>query len=93
MEYVQMLFVYNFCSHLKYYNITHNIPDLVFKSNSLFNMNQANACLFKVNNQNKIGNIFTVNNKDTRTTRLISLILNIVNIDILNAHYSCAGVR
>ena len=44
-----MLFVYKFFSHLKYYNITHNIPDLVFKSDSLFNMNQVNACLFKVN--------------------------------------------
>ena len=28
--------------------------------------------------------MFTVNNKDTRTTPLPSLILNIVNIDILN---------
>ena len=28
--------------------------------------------------------MFTVNNKDTRTTPLTSLILNIVNIDILN---------
>ena len=28
--------------------------------------------------------MFAVNNKDTRTTPLTSLILNIVNIDILN---------
>ena len=33
---------------------------------------------------------FTVNNKDTRTTPLTSLILCVVNIDILNTHYFCA---
>ena len=37
------------CSHLKYYNRTHDIPDLVFKSAYLFNINTANVCLFKVN--------------------------------------------
>ena len=26
-----MLLVNKFCSHLKYYNITHDMPDLVFK--------------------------------------------------------------
>ena len=36
--------------------------------------------------------MFTVNNKDTRTTRLTSLILNIVNTDILNTHYFYAYV-
>ena len=36
--------------------------------------------------------MFTVNNKDTRTTTLISLILIIVNTDILNTHYSCVYV-
>ena len=30
-----MLFVNKFCSNLKYYNITHDIPDLVLKSVSL----------------------------------------------------------
>ena len=28
---IQMVFVNKFCSHLKYYNITHDVPDLVFK--------------------------------------------------------------
>ena len=32
MVQVQMLFVNKFCSNLKYYNIKHDIPDLVFKS-------------------------------------------------------------
>ena len=27
-----MQFVTKFCSRLKYYNITHNMPDLIFKS-------------------------------------------------------------
>ena len=49
-----MLFVDKFCSHLKYYNITHNIPDAVFKSDSLFNMNQTNVSLFKDNNLNEV---------------------------------------
>ena len=78
-----MLFVNKFCSHLKQY-IMHGMPNLAFKNVCHFNMNQANVCLFKVNNQNKVLNMFTVNNKDTRTTPLTSLILNIVNIDILN---------
>ena len=30
----------------------HDIPDLVLKSVSFFNMNEANVCLFKVNNYN-----------------------------------------
>ena len=34
---------------LKYYYIKH-IPDLVFNSVCLFNMNPANVCLFKFNN-------------------------------------------
>ena len=46
----QMLFVNKFWPHLNYYKITHDIPDLVFKSVYLFNMNPANLCLFKVNN-------------------------------------------
>ena len=44
--------------------------DLVFKYVCLFVMSQSS--------------MFTVNNKDTRTTSLTSVILNIVNIDILN---------
>ena len=32
----------------------HDIPDLLFKVVYLFNMNIANVCLFKVNNQNKV---------------------------------------
>ena len=35
---------------LNYNNIMHEIPDLVFQSVYLFNMNLANLCLFKVNN-------------------------------------------
>ena len=34
-----MLFVNKFCSRLKYYKITHDIPDFVFKSICLFDMN------------------------------------------------------
>ena len=45
-----MLFVNKFLSHLNYYNVTHDIPDLVFKSVYLFNMNPTNLCRFKVNN-------------------------------------------
>ena len=60
------------------------MPDLVFKYVYLFDINQSNVCQFKVNNKKKVWNMFTVNNKDTRTTPLTSLILNIVNIDILN---------
>ena len=85
-----MLFVYKLCSHLKYHNITHNMPDLVFKSDCLFNINQASVCLFKVNNYNEVWNMFTVKNQDTRMTPLTSLILSTVNIDIVNTHYSCA---
>ena len=57
---------------------------LVFKNFSIISMNQANAYLSKVNSQSKVWNMFTANNKDIRTTPLISLMLNIVNIDILN---------
>ena len=32
---------------LNYYNITHDIPDFVFKIVYLFNMNPANVCLLK----------------------------------------------
>ena len=32
----------------------HDIPDLVLKSVHLFNMNSANLCLFKANNQIKV---------------------------------------
>ena len=60
------------------------MPYLIFKNVFLFNMNQANFCLFKVSHYNKVWNMFTANNKHTRTTLLTSLILNIVNIDILN---------
>ena len=56
------------------------MPDLVFKSVCLFNLNQVKFCLLKAT----MRNMFTVNNKDTRTTPLTSLILNIANIDILN---------
>ena len=48
---------------------------------------QANVCLVKVKNLNKVWNMFTVNNKDTRTLPLVLLILNIVNIDILNVEH------
>ena len=54
----------------------------------------------------QILNMFTVNNKDTRTTPLTSLILNIVNIDITNneqrlslsirlsnIHFSCPPIH
>ena len=54
----------------------------------------------------QILNMFTVNNKDTRTTPLTSLILNIVNIDIpnneqrlslsirlRNIHFSCPPIH
>ena len=41
----------------------HEIPDLVYKSVYLFNINTANICLFQVNNQSKVLNMFTVNNK------------------------------
>ena len=34
------------------------------------NMNPASDCLFKVNNSNKVLNLFTVNNKDTRKMSL-----------------------
>ena len=34
-----MLFVNTFCSHWKYYNIMHDIPDLAFKSAFIFSMN------------------------------------------------------
>ena len=64
--------------------MTHGMPDLVFKNVRLFNMNRANVCMFKANNQNKVWNMLTFNNKDTRTTLLTSLILNTINIDILN---------
>ena len=37
---------------LVYYNIVHYLPELVFKSVDLFDMNPANVCLFKVNNCN-----------------------------------------
>ena len=40
-----MSFVKKFCSHWKYCNVTHDLPDLVFRSVSLFNMNPANVCL------------------------------------------------
>ena len=33
-----MLFVNKFCSHLKYNNIMHFIPDIAFKSACFFNM-------------------------------------------------------
>ena len=49
------------------------MPDPVFKNICLLNMNQANTCMFKVNNYNKVWNMFTVNNKDTRMTPLPSL--------------------
>ena len=49
-----MLLVNKFWSHINYYNITHDIPDLVFKSVYLFNMNQETGCLFKVDNQKKV---------------------------------------
>ena len=45
-----MILVDKFWSHLNYYNLTHDTPDLVFESVYLFNMNPANVCLFKVNN-------------------------------------------
>ena len=64
------------------------MPDLVFKNGCFFNMNQPNIYLFKVNNKNKVWNMLTVNNKDTRTTPLTSLILNIVNIEILNIKHT-----
>ena len=48
-----MLFVKKFCSHIKCYNITRDMPDLIFRSVYLFNMNPANVCLFKANNYNK----------------------------------------
>ena len=33
------------------------MPDLVFKKVCLFNMNQANVCLFKLNNYSKVFDI------------------------------------
>ena len=40
-----MLFVNKLCSHLIYYNITHDMPDLVVKNVWLFNMSRAKfAC-------------------------------------------------
>ena len=62
-----MLFVNKFFSHLKYCNITHDIPGLVFKSVYLFSMNPANVCLFKVTVRTQ--SLSTGNNKDTRATR------------------------
>ena len=56
----------------------HDMPDRAFKNVCLFNMNQANVWLFERCLQ------FTGEIKDTRTTPLTSLILNIANIDILN---------
>ena len=44
-----MLFVKKVWSHLNYYNITHNIPDLAFESVNHFNVNPANLFLFKFN--------------------------------------------
>ena len=44
-----MIFINKFWSHINYYNITYDIPDLVFKSLS-FNINPENVCLFKVDN-------------------------------------------
>ena len=69
-----MLFVTNVTNfgHLHCYNIAHDIPDLVFKSIYLCNMNPAKLCLFKVNNLKKVSNMFTVNKIDTRTTLLTS---------------------
>ena len=49
-----MLFVNKFWSHINHDNITHDIPDLVFKSVELFNMNPENVCLFKVNDLKKV---------------------------------------
>ena len=49
-----MLFVNKFWSRINYYNITHDIPDLVFKSVYLFNMNPENVCLFKGDNYKKV---------------------------------------
>ena len=45
-----MLFVNKFWSHLNYHSVTLDIPDLVFESVYLFNMNPTNLCLFKVSN-------------------------------------------
>ena len=45
-----MLLVNKFWSHINYYNITHDMHDLVFKIVYLFSMNPENVCLFKVNN-------------------------------------------
>ena len=51
-----MLFVNKFWSHITYYNITHDILDLVFKSvlKNLFNINPENVFLFKVDNYTKL---------------------------------------
>ena len=48
-----MLFANKFCSHLKYYNITHDIPDLVFKSDCLFNVNFEQFVCSKSTNRTK----------------------------------------
>ena len=49
-----MLFVNKFWPHKNYYNITHYMPDLVFKSIYLFNMNPDNVFLLKVDNSKRV---------------------------------------
>ena len=48
------------------------MPDLVFRNVRLFNVSQSNVCLFKVNNYNKVWNMFKGNNNDA---------IDIVNIE------------
>ena len=69
---LQVLFFNKFWSHLNYYNIAHDVPDLVLKSVYLFNMNPANPCLIKFSSKKKVWNMFTVNNIYTKTTPLTS---------------------
>ena len=46
----QKLFVKKFGSHLKRYNVMHDIPYLAFKSLCIFKKNPAKVFLFRVNN-------------------------------------------
>ena len=56
------------------------MPDLVFK-NVTFQYEPRKRLPAQ---SRQLEQMFTVNNKDTRATPLKSLILNIINIDILN---------
>ena len=72
---------------------TENTTTILFlssKSVCLFDMNPAKVCLFKVNNKNKVWNMFTVNNKDTRKTPFTSLWC--LHSSAVFTPYSCALV-